>query len=77
MSPQISANVWIEFKEGNPDKLIWVGGFWNSPLEVSKLALVPPPIPPRQNIFLETTLQNTLLINDTAPTSLTGVLVFN
>src|SRR4030095_6074381 len=47
MVPQLGAAVWMEFEEGDPDKPIWVGGFWGSALEVPKSALAPPPLPPR------------------------------
>jgi hypothetical protein len=72
MVPQLGAGVWIEFEEGDPDKPIWVGGYWGSLAEVPKLAFAPPPIPPGQNIVLETTLQNTLVISDAAPSPVTG-----
>ena len=73
--PQIGAGVWIEFEGGDPDKPIWVGGFWGIAAEVPPLALVPPPIPPGQNIVLQTTLQNTLLLSDSAPSPLTGGII--
>jgi hypothetical protein len=72
MVPQIGAGVWIEFEGGDPDKPVWVGGYWGSTAEVPKLALTPPPIPPGQNIVIQSTLQNTLLISDAAPTPATG-----
>jgi uncharacterized protein involved in type VI secretion and phage assembly len=27
--PPVSANVWIEFEEGNLERPIWTGGFWD------------------------------------------------
>jgi hypothetical protein len=75
MVPQIGSGVWMEFEGGDPDKPIWVGGFWGAMIEVPTLALLPPPIPPGQNILLQTTLQNTLLISDAAPTPLTGGII--
>ena len=39
-------------------------GFWGLAAEVPALALVPPAPPPGQNIVLQTTLQNTLLLSD-------------
>ncbi|AIF82583.1 hypothetical protein NTE_00502 [Candidatus Nitrososphaera evergladensis SR1] len=27
--PPVDANVWVEFEEGDPDKPIWTGCFWN------------------------------------------------
>lgn len=29
MLPQIGTNLWIEFEQGDPNRPIWVGGFWN------------------------------------------------
>jgi hypothetical protein len=73
--PQIGAGVWIEFEGGDPDKPIWVGGFWGAFAEVPTLALVPPPIPPGQNVCIQTTLQNMMMVSDAPPTPLTGGIV--
>jgi hypothetical protein len=73
--PQIGAGVWIEFEGGDPDQPIWVGGFWGIAAEVPPLAMMPPPIPPGQNIVVQTTLQNTLLLSDSAPSPLTGGII--
>jgi hypothetical protein len=72
MIPQIGSAVWIEFEQGDPDYPIWVGGFWGLAAEVPPLALAPPPIPPGQNIVIQTTLQNLLVLSDGAPTPATG-----
>ena len=73
--PQIGAGVWIEFEGGDPDKPVWVGGFWGSAAEVPALALAPPPIPPGQNILIQSTAQNMFLISDSAPTPATGGII--
>ena len=73
--PQIGAGVWVEFEEGNPDKPIWVGGFWGLAAEVPTLALAPPPIPPGQNIVVQTTGQSALVLSDSAPTPVSGGIV--
>jgi hypothetical protein len=73
--PQIGSGVWIEFEGGDPDKPIWVGGFWGIFAEVPVLAQVPPPIPPGQNVCIQTTLQNTMMVSDAPPTPLTGGIV--
>jgi len=73
--PQIGAAVWIESEGGDPDKPVWVGGFWGIAAEVPALALAPPPIPPGQNIVVQTTGQNTLLLSDSAPTPGTGGII--
>jgi len=73
--PQIGAGVWIEFEGGDPDKPIWVGGYWGVFAEVPVLALAPPPIPPGQNVCIQTTLQNMMMVSDAPPTPLTGGVV--
>ena len=39
------------------------------------MALAPPPIPPGQNIVIQTTLQNLVLVSDSAPTPVSGGIV--
>jgi hypothetical protein len=75
MVPQLGAAVWIEFEQGDSNYPIWVGGFWGIAAEVPALALVPPPIPPGQNIVLQTSGQSTLLLSDAAPTPATGGII--
>jgi len=75
MIPQIGSAIWIEFEQGDPDYPIWVGGFWGLAAEVPPLALAPPPIPPGQNIVMQTTLQNLLVLSDAAPTPATGGII--
>ncbi len=67
MVPQIGAGVWIEFEQGDPDYPIWVGGFWGLFAEVPPAALIPPAIPPGENIVLQTTLQHAVVISDAPP----------
>lgn len=73
--PQLGSGVWIEFEGGDPDKPVWVGGFWGVVAEVPVLALAPPPIPPGQNIVIQTTLQNMVAVCDAPPTPLTGGII--
>lgn len=73
--PQIGAGVWVEFEQGDPDYPIWVGGFWGSTAEVPPMATVPPPIPPGQNVVIQTSLTNMLEISDSAPTPVSGGIV--
>lgn len=70
--PQLGAGVWMEYEDGDPDKPIWVGGFWGLAAEVPALALAPPPIPPGQNIVLQSTAQNAVIVSDSPPTPVTG-----
>jgi Type VI secretion system/phage-baseplate injector OB domain len=73
--PPIGSQVWVEFEQGDPDFPIWTGGFWGLVAEVPILATAPPAIPPGQNICLQTTGQNMLLISDAPPTPITGGIV--
>jgi hypothetical protein len=73
--PPIGSQVWVEFEQGDPDYPIWTGGFWGLVADVPILATAPPAIPPGQNIVLQTTGQNTLMISDAAPTPVTGGIV--
>jgi hypothetical protein len=75
MVPQIGAGVWVEFEQGNPDYPIWVGGFWGAAAEVPALALVPPAIPPGQNIVVQTTAQNAVVLSDSPPTPVSGGII--
>ena len=73
--PPIGSQVWMEFEQGNPDFPIWTGGFWGTVADVPVLATAPPAIPPGQNICLQTTGQNMLLLSDAPPTPATGGIV--
>ena len=67
MVPPISAKVWIEFEQGDPNYPIWVGGYWGSVAEVPTAANIPPAVPPGQNIVFQTSLQHLVLISDALP----------
>ena len=73
--PPIGSQVWVEFEQGNPDYPIWTGGFWGLVADVPVFATVPPAIPPGQNIVLQTTGQNSIILSDSPPTPLTGGIV--
>jgi hypothetical protein len=75
MVPPIGAQVWMEFEQGNPDYPIWTGGFWGVVADVPALAIAPPAIPPGGNIVLQTPMQTTLVLSDSAPTPATGGIV--
>jgi len=60
--PPIGAGVWIEFEQGDPDRPIWVGGFFGSVADVPALALTVPP--GLSGITLQTMLQNGIVISD-------------
>lgn len=73
--PPIGSQVWVEFEQGNPDYPIWTGGFWGLVAQVPVLATAPPAIPPGQNIVLQTTGQNTILVSDSAPSPVSGGII--
>jgi uncharacterized protein involved in type VI secretion and phage assembly len=70
--PAIGSGVWLEFEQGNPDYPIWVGCYWGSTEEVPALALAAPPA--LQQVLIQTTGQNTLLISD-VPGPTGGILL--
>lgn len=72
VAPAIGSGVWIEFEQGNTDYPIWVGCYWGSAAEVPALALAGPP--GLQQMVVQTTLQNTLMISD-APGPTGGILL--
>jgi uncharacterized protein involved in type VI secretion and phage assembly len=72
VAPAIGSGVWIEFEQGNTDYPIWVGCFWGSAAEVPALALAGPP--GLQQMVVQTTMQNTLMISD-APGPTGGILL--
>ncbi|HEX7362550.1 MAG TPA: phage baseplate assembly protein V [Bryobacteraceae bacterium] len=73
--PPIGSQVWIEFEQGDPDYPIWTGGFWGLVADVPIFATAPPAIPPGQNIVLQTTGQNMIMVSDAAPTPGSGGIV--
>ncbi len=73
--PPIGSQVWVEFEQGDPDYPIWTGGFWGMVADVPALATAPPAIPPGQNIVLQTTGQNMVLVSDAPPSPATGGIV--
>jgi hypothetical protein len=75
MVPPIGSQVWVEFEQGDPDYPIWTGGFWGLVADVPVFATAPPAIPPGQNIVLQTTGQNMIMVSDAPPTPATGGIV--
>jgi hypothetical protein len=60
--PPVGAGVWIEFEQGDPDRPIWVGGFWGSAAEVPAMArAVPPGV---HGVTIQTTLQHGIVVSD-------------
>ena len=75
IAPPIGSQVWIEFERGDPDYPIWTGGFWGDAADVPIVANAPGPIPPGQNIVLQTTGQNSVAVSDAPPTPSSGGIV--
>jgi hypothetical protein len=73
--PPIGSQVWVEFEQGDPNYPIWTGGFWGLVADVPIFAVAPPAIPPGQNIVLQTTGQNMIMVSDAPPTPVTGGIV--
>ena len=73
--PPLTASVWVEYEDGDPDKPIWTGGFWSQAAQVPTAANAPPAIPPGQNIVIQTSLQNSIVISDSAPTPASGGII--
>jgi Type VI secretion system/phage-baseplate injector OB domain len=73
--PPIGSQVWVEFEQGDPDYPIWTGGFWGLVADVPIFATAPPAIPPGQNIVLQTTGQNMVMVSDAPPSPVSGGIV--
>jgi hypothetical protein len=73
--PPLGSQVWVEFEQGDPDYPIWTGGFWGLVAQVPVFATAPPAIPPGQNIVVQTTGQNMILLSDAPPTPATGGII--
>ena len=73
--PPIGSQVWVEFEQGDPDFPIWTGGFWGLVADVPIFATAPPAIPPGQNLVMQTTGQNMIMVSDAPPSPVTGGIV--
>jgi uncharacterized protein involved in type VI secretion and phage assembly len=62
MVPQIGSGIFVQFEAGDPDRPVWIGGWWGSAAEVPALALAGVPGDP--NIVIQTTLQNAIVVSD-------------
>lgn len=64
MVPQIGSGVFVQFEAGDPDRPVWIGGWWGDVAEVPALAQAGVPGDP--NIVIQTTLQNAIVVSDLA-----------
>jgi uncharacterized protein involved in type VI secretion and phage assembly len=70
--PQIGSGVWIEFEQGDPDRPIWVGGYWGTPAERPVLSMA---VPPAVSAFtVQTTLKNGIVVSD-VPGPTGGIMI--
>jgi len=58
--PQLGAAVWVEFEQGDPERPIWSGGFW-------QIGACPSTLVPLQTL-LQTATGHSILIDDTPGT---------
>jgi uncharacterized protein involved in type VI secretion and phage assembly len=71
-TPQIGSGVWIEFEQGDPDRPIWVGGYWGGAAEVPVLSRT---VPPAINGFtIQTAQKNGIVVSD-VPGPTGGILI--
>lgn len=72
--PPPLSNVWVEFEEGDSNKPIWSGGFWDKGT-VPPVALTPPE--PVAHILLQTTAQHAVHLVDgpSPPLTAGGILL--
>ena len=73
--PAVGSQIWMEFERGDPDYPIWTGGFWGIAAEVPVLAFAPLAVPPGQNIVLQTTGQNAVLLSDAEGDLMSGIVL--
>lgn len=70
--PQIGSGVWIEFEQGDPDRPIWVGGYWGTFAERPVLSQTVPPAV--SGLTIQTTLKNGIVVSD-VPGPTGGIMI--
>jgi hypothetical protein len=63
--PAIGAGVWVEFEQGDPNRPIWVGGYWNVPQTLPLVARIAVAAPPATGVITVETATGGLSISDT------------
>jgi uncharacterized protein involved in type VI secretion and phage assembly len=74
--PPEGSRVWVEFEQGDPDYPIWTGGFWDKG-QVPDAAHTPLANAKGQNIVIQTTGQNMVVVSDSSPTAQGGGIVLS
>jgi uncharacterized protein involved in type VI secretion and phage assembly len=60
--PSVGSGVWMEFEKGDPEKPIWTGGWWGTPLaDIPSDALVPP----YKKLIIQTEGGTSITLDDT------------
>ena len=60
--PAVDSGVWVAFEHGDPDRPVWIGGWWGPQGEIPDPVLQTPP--PAQCYVVQTTGQNAFVISD-------------
>lgn len=71
--PIIGSGVWVEFEQGDPNKPIWVGGYWTVPSSLPAAAQVSRAVPPTNPVITIETVTGGLSISDTPLAALGNV----
>ena len=73
VKPVIGSGVWVEFEQGDPNRPIWVGGFWTQPQSLPLAAKAGVATPPAVPVITIETATGGVSISDT-PLGLFGNL---
>ncbi len=65
VKPAIGSGVWVEFEQGDPNRPIWVGGYWSQPQAVPPMAHLAATTPPVSPVLTMETKTSGLSISDT------------
>jgi len=63
--PAIGSGVWVEFEQGDPNRPIWVGGYWSTPQTLPLVARLAVTAPPTNQVMTIETTTGGLSISDT------------